>query len=114
MLGPGDASRADLPPQYNKDAYLRQQLLLSGFCVVHVLMRLLAHSDASKRQQHSTDVVTQMRLRGAERVLVLRCGKGQWVNAIARALDRGGKVTGVDDWLSKECPFDEVTYPFGH
>jgi len=21
-------------------------------------------------------------------------------------LDRGGKVTGIDDWLTKECPMD--------
>jgi len=47
-----------------------------------------------------------MRLKGQERVLVVRVGKGRWANAVAQHLDRGGKVTGIDDWLTKACPMD--------
>lgn len=104
----GDPVRAEMAPQYNKNAFLRQQLVISLFVVVHVLLRLSAHSSAKKRQEHASSVVEQMRLKGHERVLVVRCGKGEWVNAIAKMMERGGKVTGVDDWLSKECKCDSA------
>lgn len=73
-LTAGDETRADIPSQYNKNAYLRQQWIISGLTVAHVLFRYLAHCDTKARHDHGEACVTQMRLKGHERVLVVRCG----------------------------------------
>ena len=51
-------------------------------------------------------VIDSLELTGNETVLNLKCGKGYWLSGIAKVMNAGGRVFGVDTWDAEDTPFD--------
>jgi SAM-dependent methyltransferase len=47
-------------------------------------------------------ILEDLQLRGDEQVLDVGCGRGAVLTAVARRLDRGGRVTGIDIWSARD------------
>eukprot|EP00656_Telonema_subtile_P006069 TRINITY_DN12783_c0_g1_i2.p1 TRINITY_DN12783_c0_g1~~TRINITY_DN12783_c0_g1_i2.p1 ORF type:complete len:494 (+),score=160.45 TRINITY_DN12783_c0_g1_i2:167-1648(+) len=56
--------------------------------------------------EHRTKVVGALGLQGNETVLNVKCGKGYWLNGLAKVMGAGGRVMGVDTWDAPDTPFD--------
>lgn len=55
---------------------------------------------------HRAKVVEGLGLLGNETILNVKCGKGFWLNGIAKVMTAGGRAFGVDTWDADDTPFD--------
>ncbi len=70
-------------------------LIAAGFAATGLLMRWYSHAGKLRLRDQLMDALG---LEGSERVLDVGCGTGLLAIAVAKRLNKSGRVTGIDTW----------------
>ena len=74
------------------------QVSFTVLIMVHCGVRWACFAYTPNRNEHRAKVVNEMKLRGNETILDIKCAKGFWTNGVAEKLKAGGRIYAMDMW----------------